>query len=200
MLKAAILIAEGTEEMEYTITWDTLTRAGVDCRSVCVSNYEHISISKPGLPELVKCSRGVLIRPDVFFSPEVVTPDKFNLLVIPGGAKGAERLSQSSHVQHAVRQFLEKDKYVGMICAGVLTALTSGLARQPLTSHPSVKAQLDNDFEYSEDPVVVSGKLVTSRGPGTTFLFALTLVELLCGKEKRAEVAGPMIFPPNTFA
>ena len=35
---------------------------------------------------------------------------------------------------------------------------------------------------------------------GTTFPFALTLVELLCGKEKRKQVADPMIFPPGTFA
>ena len=39
----------------------------------------------------------------------------------------------------------------------------------------------------------------TSRGPGTAFPFALTLVELLCGFDKRREVAGPMVFPPNTF-
>lgn len=34
-----------------------------------------------------------------------------------------------------------------------------------------------------------------SRGPGTTFPFALTLVELLCGPEKRQAVSGPMAFP-----
>ena len=33
---------------------------------------------------------------------------------------------------------------------------------------------------------------------GTTFPFALTLVELLCGKEKREEVRGPMVFPTGT--
>lgn len=34
-----------------------------------------------------------------------------------------------------------------------------------------------------------------SRGPGTSFRFALTLVELLCGPEKRKAVSGPMVFP-----
>ena len=34
--------------------------------------------------------------------------------------------------------------------------------------------------------------------PGTAFPFALTLVELLCGKEKRKEVSKPMVFPPGT--
>lgn len=85
-----------------------------------------------------------------------------------------------------------------MICAGSLAALTSGLPKQPLTSHPSVKKQLEGAFEYSEEPVVVSGNLVTSRGPGTAFPFALTLVERLCGADKRTEVYGPMVFPPGT--
>lgn len=34
--------------------------------------------------------------------------------------------------------------------------------------------------------------------PGTAFPFALTLVQLLFGEEKRTEVEGPMIFPPGT--
>jgi 4-methyl-5(b-hydroxyethyl)-thiazole monophosphate biosynthesis len=41
--------------------------------------------------------------------------------------------------------------------------------------------------------VVVDGNCVTSRGPGTAIEFALTLVELLFGKEKASEVAGPML-------
>ncbi len=41
--------------------------------------------------------------------------------------------------------------------------------------------------------VVVDGNLITSRGPGTAFEFALTLVEKLYGREKADEVAGPMV-------
>ena len=49
-------------------------------------------------------------------------------------------------------------------------------------------------------PFFASGLItyVGNRGPGTATLFALTLVELLCGKEKRKEVATPMIFSPGT--
>lgn len=106
-------------------------------------------------------------------------------------------------VHKLVRDFIAKGKYVGMICAGMstclsqreatvniiplgsLAALSSGLPSQPLTSHPSVKEDLQSreshlrstlsrqadldgvDFQYSEEPVVVSGHLVTTRGPGT---------------------------------
>ena len=41
--------------------------------------------------------------------------------------------------------------------------------------------------------MVHNGNIITSRGPGTSFEFALKLVEVLEGKEKAVEIAGPMI-------
>ena len=37
--------------------------------------------------------------------------------------------------------------------------------------------------------VIISGALITSRGPGTAVEFALVISEYLVGKEKAAEVA-----------
>lgn len=48
-------------------------------------------------------------------------------------------------------------------------------------------------YTYREDAVVVSDRLITSRAPGTSFAFALALVEALCGHEARAKVAAPML-------
>lgn len=45
--------------------------------------------------------------------------------------------------------------------------------------------------------VVVDGLLTTSRGPGTAFEFALSLVKQLYGPQKAAEVAGPMVLPDS---
>ncbi|KAF7367076.1 Dj-1 family protein [Mycena sanguinolenta] len=194
MPSAVILLADGTEEMEFTITYDTLVRAGVACCSAFVPAGGNGSEKQ----EYATGSRGIRIMYDKVFEEGQFPPASYDALVIPGGAKGAEIMSTNTAVQSLVRDFLAQDKIVGMICAGSLTALSAKLARQPLTSHPSVKAQLDNDFDYSEAPVVISNKLVTSRGPGTTFPFALTLVELLCGADKRAEVRAPMVFPPDT--
>ncbi|KAJ6462585.1 DJ-1 [Mycena sanguinolenta] len=194
MPSAVILLADGTEEMEFTITYDTLVRAGVACCSAYVSAQGNDSEKR----EYATGSRGIRIMYDKVFEEGQFLPTSYDALVIPGGAKGAETMSTNPVVQSLVRDFLAQDKIVGMICAGSLTALSAKLARQPLTSHPSVKVQLENDFDYTEAPVVISNKLVTSRGPGTTFPFALTLVELLCGADKRAEVRAPMVFPPNT--
>ncbi len=78
--------------------------------------------------------------------------------------------------------------------AGSLAAKTAGIGLGGrITSHPSVRADLEKHYEYSEDRVVVAGNLVTSRGPGTAIEWALQIVEILAGKEKRDEVAGPMM-------
>ena len=50
---------------------------------------------------------------------------------------------------------------------------------------------LRRDMRYSLE-LTVPG---SSRGPGTSFPFALKLVELLCGHDKRKAVSGPMVFP-----
>lgn len=45
----------------------------------------------------------------------------------------------------------------------------------------------------AEQRVVVDGALTTSRGPGTAFEWALSLVGQLYGEAKAREVAGPMV-------
>jgi protein DJ-1 len=65
------------------------------------------------------CSRGVGVMTDAYLRPLEHGPDKFDALVVPGGVKGAETIAENSPVQHLVREYYEKGKIVGMICAGV---------------------------------------------------------------------------------
>jgi protein DJ-1 len=104
-----------------------------------------------------------------------------------------------------IRTYRDAGKYVACICAGTTALVTSvkdGGKTQGLestntakvTSHPSVKQEIvDAGWDYSEERVVVDGKVITSRGPGTALLFSLAIVEALSGKAKRDEVAGPMV-------
>ncbi|KIM33862.1 hypothetical protein M408DRAFT_325439 [Serendipita vermifera MAFF 305830] len=200
MPTALVLIANGTEEMEFTITLDTLVRAGIECTSAFVPSASEVGLSSSGgwgvNEVLVTCSRGIKITADTTLDAVLAQQGKvYDAIVIPGGAKGADTLSQSEAVQKLVKAQYDGGKLVGMICAGSLVAKMSKLPKQPLTSHPSVKSYLDQDYEYKEDSVVTSGKLITSRGPGTAFPFAFEIIRQLCGEEKVKEVEGPMIFP-----
>ena len=44
--------------------------------------------------------------------------EEYDAIIIPGGLKGAETISQSSLAQSLVKKFHESGKIVGMICAG----------------------------------------------------------------------------------
>lgn len=159
------------------------------------------------LIQTTRCSRHVKIIPDFPSVNEI--PDRIvdaaNVLILPGGAPGAKTFCQSDDVLRLIREFRNEGKHVAFICAGTTALVASTKASNVegqasrkcrVTSHPSVKQEIvDAGWEYADEKerVVVDGKVVTSRGPGTAMLFALTIVEALAGKDKRAEITGPMI-------
>ncbi|GAA5998337.1 uncharacterized protein JCM10292_001131 [Rhodotorula paludigena] len=190
--RVLLLVADGSEEIETLTAFDVFVRASLSPTVVSVSPQFSPSHSLPHLT----LSRGAKLLADTQF--ETLKPehkDDFDAVVVPGGAKGAERLSQDPEVQDLLRSFyFDQDKLVATICAGSLAAKTAGIGvGGRITSHPSVRGELEKHYAYSEDRVVVDGNLVSSRGPGTALEWALQIVEILAGKAKRDEVAGPMM-------
>lgn len=53
--------------------------------------------------------------------------------------------------------------------------------------------QLASSATTVESRVQQDGNVVTSRGPGTTMEYAVSLIEQLCGNDKANEVAGPLV-------
>jgi protein DJ-1 len=152
-------------------------------------------------------SRNIRIVPDyqtLDSIPLQTAHSHFDILILPGGAPGAKTFCSNSTVLDLINDFRKAGKWVAAICAAT-TALVAaekksgseageGTEKVTVTSHPSVKEEVEQaGWQYSEERVVVDGKVITSRGPGTAMLFALTIVEEICGKEKRGEVAGPMV-------
>lgn len=89
----------------------------------------------------------------------------------------------------------QSGRIVAAICAAPLALLAHsiGLGKR-ITSYPAMKDKLDGKYEYIDNAdYVVDGQLLTSRGPGTAFVFALKLSELLVGVEKAQEVAKAML-------
>jgi 4-methyl-5(b-hydroxyethyl)-thiazole monophosphate biosynthesis len=86
--------------------------------------------------------------------------------------------------------------FFSAICASPAVVLQAHglLTDHTATCHPSFEEQLDPRI-FSESRVVVHGNCITSRGPGTALEFALTLVEILYGKEKAESVGAPMVLP-----
>lgn len=179
---AMVILAEGAEEMETVIPVDVLRRAGVE-----------VTIAGLLGKNTVKCSRQVMITPDKALFE--VADNKFDVVILPGGLQGANSLAASDEVGTILRTQYESGRYIAAICAAPIALKSHGIAPGILlTSHPSVKPKLvEGGYKYSEDRVVTTDHIVTSRGPGTALEFALKLVELLVGTEKVKEVSVPMI-------
>ncbi|GAA5892773.1 hypothetical protein JCM8208_004085 [Rhodotorula glutinis] len=191
-----VLCADGTEEIELMTVYDVLVRASLSPVIVSVSPQFSPSHSLPHMT----LSRGAKILADTTWEHlETKQPDVlatyFDAVVVPGGAKGAERLSTDKGVQRLVRDYYDDGKLVACICAGSLAAKTAGIGLGGrITSHPSVRDELEGVYQYVDDErVVVEANLVTSRGPGTALEWALVIVEILAGEKRRDEVAGPMM-------
>ncbi|PSC68327.1 dihydroxyacetone kinase [Micractinium conductrix] len=183
--RVLVPVGNGSEEMEAVITIDVLRRAGAE---VTVASVE---------PDLtVTCSRAVKLVADAPISE--CAAQEWDLIALPGGMPGAERLRDCAALTELVAKQKAAGKLHAAICAtpGVAFEPQGILAGKRATSHPAFSGKLSNQ-EAVEQRVVVDGTLVTSRGPGTAFEFALALVKELYGEEKMREVAGPMVMAPG---
>jgi len=117
-------------------------------------------------------SRNIRIVPDhskLSRVPSQTAHEDFDVLILPGGAAGAKAFCESDEVLELISKFRKGQKWVAAICAAT-TALVASTnkfegARTTVTSHPSVAGEIKQaGWEYSEDRIVVDGKIVTSRG------------------------------------
>jgi len=178
MKRVLVPLAHGFEEIETVTVVDILRRAGV---SVTLAG---VGAGNP--PSPVEGRTGIKVVPDLDIA-EVQEGD-FNMIVLPGGLKGTQTLQKDPLVARLLQYFNKDGRYIAAICAAPTVLAANGMiAGKRLTSHPSVKDQLPGAV-YDERRVVVDGRLVTSRGPGTAMEFAMALVEILEGKQKVEEV------------
>ena len=124
---------------------------------------------------------------------EEVQPSDFDVLMIPGGAPGVERFIHFEPLLATIRDFSQKKKWIGAVCAGPLTLQAAGILKgRKVTCHPGVAAKLTTTLRC-EERTVVDEFIVTSQGAGTTFDFALTLISLIEPGEKAQLIADAIV-------
>lgn len=181
--RVLVLLAEGAEEIEVTVTVDVLRRAEIE---VVVAGVDG--------PGAVVCSRGVRLIPDCALDE---VRGLFDVVVLPGGLGGTERLCASTRVGRVLSDQEAAGRDVAAICAAPLALVHHRVfGGRAFTSHPAVRADVEGHGSYREDRVVVDGPLVTSRGPGTAFEFALALVARLTSGARAHGLREPMLLPP----
>ena len=179
MTKALVPLTDGTEEMEAVIVIDTLRRA----------KWEVVAAGmKKGV---ITASRGVKIVPDVAF--DEIDPAAFDLIVVPGGAKGVANLLKEERLHEAIRRLHAAGKIVAAVCAGPLVLQRAGvLDGRRVTCHPDNASKITM-AKWVNEPVVIDGNVITSQGAGTCLQFSLAIISKVDGPEKAKAVGRGMV-------
>jgi 4-methyl-5(b-hydroxyethyl)-thiazole monophosphate biosynthesis len=179
MARVLVPLADGCEELEAVTIIDLLRRAGVE-------------VVTAGLGEgVVRASRGVLLLPDTTL--DVALGDDYDMVVLPGGMPGATHLKEDARILDLLKKMAAAGKYTAAICAAPMVLAEAGvLAGRQATSYPGFLDGLA-DVTLRSEAVVQDGTVLTSRGPGTAIDFALALVEVLAGSEKRRQVEAALV-------
>ncbi len=179
-INVLVPIADGTEEVEAVCIIDVLRRAGA---SVTIASVDALQVT---------ASRGVKIVADCLITDCIGSV--YDLIALPGGMPGAEHLRDSDELTAFLKSQKLEGRFFAAICASPAVVLQHhGLLNSfRATCHPFFVDRIQNR-EAVESRVVVDGCCITSRGPGTALEFALKLVEVMMGKDKADEVAGPMV-------
>lgn len=104
MEKVCVFLADGFEEGEALIPVDLLRRAGAEVTTASIST----SLCVQG-------SHGITVTADAL--AENVPLEEYGMVVLPGGLRGTQNLSQSALVKRAVLAFARQGKWVAAICA-----------------------------------------------------------------------------------
>lgn len=178
---ALIPVANGSEDIEAVTLIDVLQRAGI---AVTVASVE-------GSRE-VTCANGTRLVAEVLHAD--VAGRQFDLIALPGGMPGAERLRDTPALISQLQAQDARGALLAAICAspGVVLGSHGLIGARKATAYPGFE-QLLPAGSFVAERVVRDGHLLTSRGPGTALEFALALVEALGYAAKAEQLAAGML-------
>ena len=167
MKKIAVLIANGSEEIEVLTPLDILRRTEAKADLISVSD------------KTVKCSHQVLITADSVINE--VDLSSYDAIVIPGGMPGATNIANEEKVMLALKKMDKEGKLIASICASPAVVLKSSgvLEGKRATCYP---APLFVDMLgecYTGSDVEVFDNVITANGPKSAMEFALAICNAL---------------------
>lgn len=183
MANTAVLFIKGFEEIEGSTIVDILRRANITTHIVGVESKE------------ITGAHNVTISADLHIDD--LKLDELDALILPGGAPGFINLRENKIVLSLIKEAVEKNKVVAAICASPSVLATAGvLKNKKATIYPGMEDEIKNKGGVLvDDLVVVDDNIITSKGPATTMLFALKLVEILKDKATSEEVKNQVLLP-----
>ncbi len=176
-MKVLVPLAQDCEEIESVTIIDILRRAEIDVVSAGLEKGP------------VRASRGVVLIPDTDL--DTALQSEYDMVVLPGGA-GTRHLLDDDRILSLLRKMESNGRHVAAICAAPTVLAKAGLLEgKRATAFPGTLEKMG--VANAGVPVLADGAIVTSRSPGTAMDFALQLVEILAGENKRIAVEKALV-------
>jgi len=165
-MKTLVLLATGFEEIEATGTIDVLRRGDIQTTTASITgNLEVVG------------AHNIYVRADTLF--ENINIDNYDAIVLPGGGPGSLMLKEHPAVRKAVTDFYNSGKLVAAICAAPRVFGDLGLLQgKKATCYPGIEPELKGAI-LTDAPAVTDGNIITGKGPGFVFDFALAILNYL---------------------
>ena len=198
-MKVLLFCCKGFETMEFAPFVDVMGWARNDYGmgiEVITAGFSKTVISAFGIPILV----------DKIY--EEINISEYDALAIPGGFEefGFYEEAYSESFLNLIREFNSAHKYIASICVGALPIGASGVlkGRKATTYHLGDGRRQKQLVEFGaevipDQSVVIDKNIITSFCPETAPLVAISLLEMLVGKEKAEIVATAMGFQLAKF-
>lgn len=167
MKTVALVIAEKEfRDEEYQVPHDILKDAGFNVLTVSTTTEEAVG------------RFGLKVTPDTLIT-ELVAKTLDALIFIGGG--GSEQYFEDPLAHKLATTMVDEDKVLGAICiAPVILANAKVLVGRKATVFPDgIEVLKASGAIYTDEDVVVDGKLITGNGPDAAQRFGEELVKLL---------------------
>lgn len=184
-----VVLAPGAEEIETITVADILVRA-----------KQRVTVASTAAVPMVAGSRGLPLAAHGLL--DAALGRDYDCVYLPGGMGSATTCRDDVRIQDLAERQLAAGRMLAVICACPIALIPRRLcAGRTLTSHPSVRAQVETHARsWRDQAVVIDGNLVTSQGAGTALALALALARLLAGDDVARQIALDIVAADAVFA
>jgi protease I len=169
-MRVAILVSDDFEQVEMVEPRKALEQAGATVTLIS---------PKPGqVHGMIHDQKADAIPVDMTL--DQADPERFDAVLLPGGALNADTLRVEPKAQAFVKQIDSAGKPMAVICHAPWLLVSAGLVRgRTLTSWPTIQDDIRNAGGTWQDKEMVRERnLVTSRGPQDIPAFNRGMIEL----------------------
>ncbi|MDF5710154.1 MAG: DJ-1/PfpI/YhbO family deglycase/protease [Nostoc sp. S4] len=177
--KVAILIEQGVEDVEFSIPYNGIKQAGIE-----------VVVLGSRMNEKYKGKRGKLSIQADGTTTEAIAAE-FDAVVIPGGM-APDKMRRNPNTVRFVQEAMQQGKLVAAVCHGPQVLIEGDLLKgKQVTGFSAISKDITNaGANYSDEPLVVDGNLITSREPGDLPIFTTAILSRLGYGGKDAALPG----------